>query len=115
MNVRRITKLVVLCLTIWVADLIKENIIQFLDHEKNYAKPIQTTMIMMFISVAVFYPLLTVVDAAINKGMEKYVSNVKKASGSALMGVFIAFVVGFLVLLTLYVQFYYKVWPWQVL
>ncbi len=103
---RKFNKYLILILTVLIADLVSEFIMHKLSYSKDAHHPYYSTMIGMLVTVAVFAPLLAIMDAIVGNLADAYVKKTKKAAGGSVQGFVIATIVGLGILYCLYL----KVW-----
>lgn len=105
MSNRRLSTLVILCLTILSADLLSEVIVHWSARWLHTTNPYKTTAIEMASKVVVFYPAFQLMEEVVKRMTGKYVGKTKSAAGGGFLGLLIAF----LVALGLLFGFYLKV------
>ena len=113
MNARKLTRYVILIFTILLADIIKELVLHLIGLEKDAHHPYSSTLIGMGIIVAVFYPMFTIMEKALEYITESYVKTTKGATGGSIKGLMIAFSVGFLVLYSAYLKVWFNINVWD--
>ncbi len=108
MNSRKIAKYITLAFTILLADVIKEIILHKIGWKKDFAHPYKSTLVGMLVTVAIYYPVFSILDSIIEKFIELFISNTKKSTGGGLMGLTIAVAVGTGVLFLVYLKMWFK-------
>jgi ABC-type anion transport system duplicated permease subunit len=109
MNIRRLTPLAIICITILSADLLAEVIVLWAQHWLKSSDPYRTTAISMVAAVLVFYPTFQLVDKVVKKFAGKYVGKTKQAVGGGVMGLLVAFLLALAILFMLYLNVKYNI------
>jgi hypothetical protein len=104
MNSRKLTTLVILCLTILSADLLSEVIVHEVSHFFKHKNPYRMTAISMAAKVLVFYPAFQFMEEIVKKMAGTYVGKAKGAAGGGFTGLLVAFVFGLGLLYGLYLK-----------
>lgn len=110
--IRHLTKALVFILTILMAELA----IEFLKHHLKFATgirdPYRNTLIGMGIIVGVFYPVFKLTEFVVEILTEHFVEQAKERSGNSILGLLIAFTIGFGLLFVLYLKEWYGKTLW---
>ncbi len=85
----KVTKFAVFTITILFATLTKDYIIKLLN--EHVEKNLIAVWIIMGVTIAIYYPLFTVVDKYVKKLAEGYVKGAKNVVKSSMNGLLIAF------------------------
>ena len=86
---RKFTKFAVFTITILFATLTKDYIIKLLN--EHVEKNLIAVWIIMGVTIAIYYPLFTMVDKYVRKLAEGYVKGAKKVVKSSMNGLLLAF------------------------
>lgn len=108
MDTKKIAKYVTLAFTILLADIIKELILHKIGWKKDFAHPYKSTLIGMAVTVAIYYPVFTLLEQLIEKFVEFYLSNTKKTTGGGFIGLSVAVLIGIFILFVLYLKLWFK-------
>ena len=109
MNSRKLTRYVILIFTILLADIIKELVLHLIGLEKDARHPYSSALISMGIIVAVFYPMFTIMEKALEYLTESYVRTAKGVGGGSIKGLMTAFLIGFIVLYIAYLKVWFNI------
>ncbi|HTF80064.1 MAG TPA: hypothetical protein VL947_00010 [Cytophagales bacterium] len=108
MNSRKTAKYITLAFTLLLADLIKEYVLHRVGWKKDFVHPYKSTLVGMLITVAVYYPVFTILDQLVEKFVEVYLSNARKRAGGGLVGLTLAVLIGTGVLFVFYLKLWFK-------
>jgi len=101
MNIRTQTKYVIYTITVLTAALLSiyiESIITEYIPEKSYL----TVIIDMILIIAVFIPVIAIIEKVIKKAASSYVGTAKNVSGNSKAGVYLAFFIALIILFVLF-------------
>ncbi len=104
MSSRRLTTLVILCLTILSADLLSEVIVHEVSKFLKHPNPYRMAALSMASKVLVFYPAFQFMEEIVKKMTGTYVGKAKGAAGGGYTGLLVAFVLGLGLLYGLYLK-----------
>jgi hypothetical protein len=108
MNSRKIAKYITLAFTILLADIIKELILHKMGWKKDFSHPYKSTLVGMAVTVAIYYPVFTLLESLIEKFVEFYLSKTKKSAGGGFVGLLVAVLLGIGILFALYLKLWFK-------
>lgn len=108
MKNRQIAKYVTLAFTILLADLIKEFVLHKTGWKKDFTHPYKSTLLGMLITVAVYYPVFTILEYFVEKFVEFYLSKTKKTVGGGFIGLLFAVAIGIGILFVFYLKLWFK-------
>ena len=92
---RKLSKFVIFAITILFATLVKDYIIKILNDHID--KGLIGVLIIMAVTLAIYYPLFTFVDKYVKKLAEGYVKGAKGAVKSSINGLLIGFIIAMLI------------------
>ena len=110
--IRHLTKALVFILTILMAELAIEFIKHHLKLKTGVRDPYLRTLIGMGVIVGIFYPVFKFTEWFVELLTENFVEKAKEHSGNAVLGLLIAFVLGFGALFILYLKEWYGKTLW---
>lgn len=108
MNSKKIAKYITVAFTILLADLIKEFILHKIGYKRDAHHPYKSTLLSMLITVAVYYPVFTILDQIVEKAVEVYLSNARKKAGGGILGLLVAVLIGVGILFVFYLKLWFK-------
>jgi hypothetical protein len=109
MDSRKITKYLILVITILVAELLSSVVLNYVHFSKNAHRPYYSTALGMLITVIVYTPLLSLMQAIIESMAATYVKKTKKVAGGSIQGVLLASCLAIGILYCFYLYVWYKI------
>lgn len=97
MSTKKITKYVVVIITILVASLLSDLVINYIS--KNFAAHSYKNVILeMVVTVIIYYPAFSLLEKFIKKASEEYIRTSKHATKSSYIGLIIGFLIAIIAL-----------------
>lgn len=109
---RKITKALIFILTILAAQLATEYVGHFLKIKTGMHNKYILTLIGMAVIVAIFYPVFTFVHYLTEQSAHHFIKKTKGITGNNLMGLLLAFSIGFGILFLIYLKKWYNITIW---
>ena len=109
MDSRKVTKYLILVITILVAQLLSAMVLNYIPSVKNAHRPYYSTAMGMLITVVVYTPLLSLMQAIIESMAATYVKKTKKVAGGSVQGLILATCIAVGILYCFYLYVWYKI------